>query len=384
MIEGHGMNFKILSKDLKSSLKIIAKGVGLKDPKPFTDCILFNVSNNILTLSSTNSTILISNKTSCEGIEEGAVLIPALNLLGIMSKIHDDIELEFKSSDNVIILKGPKFKYKLNTYSSDYFPAFPKDDDIEKISISGSILKKLLSSVLYCCAGPDETLRPEMQCVHFALLGGLLTLEATDSKRLTQKTHERLDGPSTNVLLPAISVAELIKILSEEETFLFLNKNKTLMIFESSSFRFETALFQKTYPCFNSIMPKEYKTSAEINRKEFLDSLKRLNVLACQQREGISGQCRICVGSSSILLDTVSNSGDDACEEIPASIEGIPNIVCLNPFFVIQALEYIKSENIILKLIDDMNIASIIPKDDPSSVHAIMVIRLKDRVNPLI
>ena len=97
------MKFLVEKKTIFKSLNHIQSIVDKRNALPILSNILIEVSNNELTMSSTDMDISIKETVICEVIEEGATTINAQLIYDIIKKLHDESKIEIISNDGKIL-----------------------------------------------------------------------------------------------------------------------------------------------------------------------------------------------------------------------------------------------------------------------------------------
>ena len=109
------MKFLVEKKIIFKSLSHIQSIVDKRNALPILSNILIEVSNNELTMSSTDMDISIKETVICEVIEEGSTTINAQLIYDIIKKLHDESKIEIISNDGKILtLRSGVSKFSLS------------------------------------------------------------------------------------------------------------------------------------------------------------------------------------------------------------------------------------------------------------------------------
>lgn len=254
------MQFKT-SKD--TFLKAISAVLGAINPKANLP-ILANVlvqSNGPDELKLTATDLEIGILTSCPAriTEEGAVTIPAKKLHDIIRELPPE-EVEVTVAKNFAVnIKTNKSFFKIMGLEPDEFPKLPEPTPEHSFKLEQRILKQCLALVVFAISRDDA---------RYTLNGALLISKnnslrfvATDGKRLAsiKKDIELPKNTNIEVIIPAKTIAELLKTLTDESTEVGIAYAQNQMVFQCGETTITSRLIEGKFPNYEQVIPKGEK-----------------------------------------------------------------------------------------------------------------------------
>lgn len=275
------MKFKIERNLFLDKLSVVSKATASKTNMPALSGILVECSDDRMTLTSSNGEISIrviidDPKLSIE--EDGTCLIPGKIFNEIVRKLNGtDIEIELVQDGVLRILAGSS-DITLNLWDVEDYPALEFESSVTPIRIRTSLLKELIKQTTFACISVEG--KPILTGVNFRIEGNKILTVSTDSFRLSKRLAELDDDfLSVNVIVPARSLNELDKILSDEEEIeLFFSSNKLLV--KTSNLLFITNLLEGNYPETSRLIPTVFPVVLKFDKSDLENSIDRVSTLS--------------------------------------------------------------------------------------------------------
>jgi DNA polymerase-3 subunit beta len=161
------MKFIISSQSLLKKLQSIAGVLNSSNTLPILDNFLFEIKDQILTVSCSDLESTITSILPIDAKSEGSVAIPAKILIDIL-KTFPDHPLTFSIDEKMgIEISSDYGKYKLSGYNGEEFPKSPIIESPSTVSLSGFILQRAIEKTIF--ASGNDDLRPVMSGVFIQL-----------------------------------------------------------------------------------------------------------------------------------------------------------------------------------------------------------------------
>lgn len=338
-----------LNHGLNTARVVISKNTTL----PIVNNFLLEAKNGQLIVIATNLEIGIETVIRGKVEKEGIITVPAVILTNFVSGLpNKKVTMELENSILRISCEG--FKAQLNGIGAEDFPLIPKTKEEKSVSVNSADLKVGLAQVVGAASTSD--VRPELAGVFAKIQGNKMTLAATDSFRLAEKTIS-LDGGSSagdySMILPAKTVNELIHILEEDEkTLIFKEENQVM--FKIGVTKLTSRLIEAEYPDYPQIIPKDSGAKIVLNKQELLKNVKVASIFANSRVNDVKITLK-----DNKTLQVRSNTpevGENASEVEINQAEGeMPNgEIIYNYHSLIDGLNNISSENVAIELNGDM------------------------------
>ena len=266
----------------------------------------------------------------------------------IVRKLPDnDITISTDSNNNALIT-CEKSKFNIAGKSGDdfsYLPAIIKD---KMITLSQFELREVINQTIFSIAMNDNN--KMMTGELFEVNEGTLKVVGLDGHRIAIR-NIKLEGRADNVrvVIPGKTLQEISKILNADaESLVNIYFTNNHVLFEFDQTHVVSRLIEGEYFKINQMLSNDYETKVTVNKKEFLDSIDRANLLI---REG--DKKPIIINIQNGLLQVNVNSAIGALnEDIDIDKEGKDIMIGFNPKFLMDALRVIDDDNINMLLVN--------------------------------
>jgi len=375
------MIFTIDRDVLLNHLLIIQKGLPNKTPLPILYAIKFEVYEDHLLLTSSNTDVAIQvliDEPSLAIKKTGKVAIPGRYLIEIMRKISSQ-RVEFALiEDKLIVIKADRSEFKLRLMDVEDYPDIDFLDLDDPIVLDSQLIKTIIKETNYSTATNEK--RPILTGVNFKYLDNHLYCVATDSYRLSQKNVKlRTHSKTFDIVIPNRSLDELSKILDtyNNDVELYINPNKVL--FKMNKILFQTRLLEGTYPDTMRIIPTEFPVIIPFNKEELLQAVERVSLLSPRDRETNYNIIKMSLRPDSIIeISSTNNEIGDALEEvIPSSdITGPIIKIAFSSRYLVEALKSFSSSEITINFAGEVKPFVIKGNLDQDLLHLILPVRI--------
>ena len=342
------MKLVFTKSNLNKAVGIVMKAVPTRTTMNILECILIDATTNEIKFTGNDMELGIETIVEGEIIEKGKIAIDAKLFSEIVRKLPDnDITLTTDSNNNALIT-CEKSKFNIAGKSGDdfsYLPAIIKD---KMITLSQFQLKEVINQTIFSIAINDNN--KMMTGELFEVNEGTLKVVGLDGHRIAIR-NIKLEGRSDDVrvVIPGKTLQEISKILNADaESFVNIYFTNNHVLFEFDQTHVVSRLIEGDYFKISQMLSNDYETKVFINKKEFLDSIDRANLLI---REG--DKKPIIINILNGLLQVNVNSAIGALnEDIDIDKEGKDIMIGFNPKFLMDALRVIDDENVTMYLVN--------------------------------
>ena len=342
------MKLVFTKSNLNKAVGIVMKAVPTRTTMNILECILIDATTNEIKFTGNDMELGIETIVEGEIIEKGKIAIDAKLFSEIVRKMPDnDITLTTDSNNNALIT-CEKSKFNIAGKSGDdfsYLPAIIKD---KMITLSQFQLKEVINQTIFSIAINDNN--KMMTGELFEVNEGTLKVVGLDGHRIAIR-NIKLEGRSDDVrvVIPGKTLQEISKILNADaESFVNIYFTNNHVLFEFDQTHVVSRLIEGDYFKISQMLSNDYETKVSINKKEFLDSIDRANLLI---REG--DKKPIIINILNGLLQVNVNSAIGALnEDIDIDKEGKDIMIGFNPKFLMDALRVIDDENVTMYLVN--------------------------------
>lgn len=358
-------------ENLKKGLFVVSRVVGTGNPLQVLNNILLKSDEGRLKLSSTNLEIGVNTWVGGKVEEEGALTVPAKLINEYINNLPSE-KVTLESTDNATLkLESDNYHTNIKGLSHEDFPLIPQVADEPFAKIDGAELKSALSETLWASAA-NET-QPEISGIFMAFEDNKVRIAATDRYRLAERIATLLEPAkgAKDVIMPARTVSELYKILSvgKGEVEIYFSESQVLFKFDETELI--SRLIDGAYPDYRQIIPKNFKTEAEISKDEFIHALKAASLFAPD-----SSNVTVEVKGSGITVTASSMAAGENTSQIEAKVSGPENSAVFNFRYLLDCLNNLSEPRVIFRMINDASPSAIIPMGRTNYTYIVMPIKL--------
>ena len=316
-------------------------------------------------------------------VEEDGDLLVSGRLLAEITRSLPARPVEISSDGARATLTCGSATFTLLTMPSEDYPSLPAMPPA-----AGSIGSDAFASAVSqsaTAAGRDDTL-PALTGVRIEIDGETLTLVSTDRYRLAVRelrwTPARPDL-SAAVLVPARALAETARALTagaEVSIALALPGEEGaggegMIGFEGAGRRTTTRLLGGDFPRYQSLLPNQVNSVAELAAGPFAEAVKRVALVA-ERNTAV----RLSFSPGQLVLEAGTGDEAQAVEVIEASFEGDDIQIAFNPQYLLDGLTALDSDVARIAFTESGKPALITgkpaPDEQPDYRYLLMPIRL--------
>ena len=342
------MKLVFSKSELNKAVGIVMKAVPVRTTMNILECILIDATTNEIKFTGNDMELGIETIVEGEIIEKGKIAIDAKLFSEIVRKLPDnDITLTTDSNNNALIT-CEKSKFNIAGKSGDdfsYLPAIIKD---KMITLSQFQLKEVINQTIFSIAINDNN--KMMTGELFEVSDNVLKVVGLDGHRIAIRNFN-LEGRADDVkvVVPGKTLQEISKILSTDaENMVNVYFTNNHILFEFDNTTVVSRLIEGEYFKINQMLSSDYGTKVVINKKEFIDSIDRANLLI---KEGEKKPIIINITDGSLEVNVNSAIGT-LNEDIDIDKEGKDIMIGFNPKFLMDALRVIDDENVTMYLVN--------------------------------
>ena len=347
--------------------------VEAKGTMPILSHLLLTTEKDRISIQATDLEIGTKGYYSANVISKGEVTLNAKKLFDILRELpREEVHLS-KEDNHWVTLKCGKSKFRLPGMHPQDFPPFPEFSEDSLLEFSSKILKEMIRKTFFA-QSPDET----RQALNGLLLerdGGKVNMVGTDGHRLAvirRDFGQSSTGDKLSYLIPKKALAELMKLIEDEEaTFSFSAKNNHMAFIRGDQVIVSRQIDGK-FPNYQQVIPSDNRLQVRVNRDVLQHALKRVALLADEK----SKMVRFDIQSGNMVLTTDTTELGEAREELAISYSGDEVSVGLNAKYVLDVLNVIDDEEIVLNLKDQNSSCLITSNGDADYQSIVMPMRL--------
>lgn len=336
------MNFKIKRLELLNALTKVSRAVSIKSPLPVLTGIKFDLKEDelILTGSDSDITIQTSIQDHIDIIETGSVVLSSKYILEIIKKIDSEDVHIFIVDGTLTRIEGANSRFDLNGTSYIDYPRIDLNKTGVNLQMKSIDLKEAIEQTSF--ATSEKETRPVLTGVNFKAKDHVLECIATDSYRLAKRILNIDSDISFNIIIPKKSLIEISRIIEKDELIdLYVSDRKVLFVF--NHVLIQTRLIDGTFPDTSRLIPDSFDYSMSIDSTSLLNSIDRASLLTNEQTNIV----KLTMNQDTVILSSFSQEIGSVEENLSrAFYKGEPLKISFSARYLTDAIKSINGQKV--------------------------------------
>lgn len=373
------MQFSCNQDTFSKYLNIISRVVNNKPGLPILNNVLFETVKGKVILKVTDLELSISTWIGADVKADGKITVPAKQLSEFINSIPDkkvDVELD-KQSFNISTENNSA---SFNTMPADDFPEIPETVEGVKslVRIEKADFVTAVNRVAFAAARDD--IKPVLTGIKIEIEGSSISFIGTDGLRLSRQILKvEKASEDKSIIVPVRALEELAHIVADldsESDFIevFVLSDRNQVLFRFGEVDLVSRMIDGEFPEYKQIIPTGYKTKSEIDKNDFLNSLKVINIIA----RSVLGNKMILdiykegkISLSATQSDLGKNQSNLSCK-----VEGDDIKIAFSAKLLSDILNHLDSEDIVFECSEPVRPGVFKIKGDENFVHLVMPMML--------
>ena len=273
--------------------------------------------------------------------------------------------------------------HKMNALAGADFPEIPKLTSQNTFTLKQSVLKEMLSKVMYAMGVNDQ--RPVLNGTHFRIIDNVLYLVSCDSFKLAKcnvTTEIEAQGTSDfSFIIPCKTVNELYRMLdNDEEATVTVYTSRKNIVFDLDSMIFFSRLIDGDYIDYNRIIITTHRISVCVDRAVLIGALERAALVTEERIAGsVRSHVKLTVAGDYLKISATSTAGS-TYEELFIEHEGDDLVIAFNNRYLIDSLRACTADRVKLSMTSPLSSINIEPveQSEDKELFLLLPVRMKD------
>jgi DNA polymerase-3 subunit beta len=341
------MRFIVSTSVLLKQLQAISGASSSSTVLPILENFLFEIKDNMLTISATDLQTSMVTSLPIEAKEEGRVAMPSKILIDTLKTLPDQpVAFSVDTKTLAIEISAGDGKYKLSGENAEDFPKIPVVENVSTVKLASSILSEAINKTIFAVS--NDELRPAMSGVLVQLNDQNITFVSTDAHRLVRyrRTDVGAEKP-TSIILPKKALTLLKSSLPSDDTTVSIEYNSTNAFFQFGSINLICRLVDERYPDYEAVIPQVNPNKLTVDRSLFLNILRRVVIFANKTTH----QVRLKINGSELHISAEDlDFSNEAHERLSCQFEGDDMEIGFNAKFLVEMLNNLNCEEVMLEM----------------------------------
>ncbi|MCU1493452.1 MAG: Beta sliding clamp [Acidimicrobiaceae bacterium] len=336
---------------------------------------------NHLVVTGSDPDLVIEVRASVAGDSDGVVLVPSRLLVDIVRSFEPGAVTLTSDEDEVRITSG----------RAEFTVRIPVGAEISRLSaaegegitLPTTLFAEGLRQVVRAALA-DDTRAPQLTGVLMVATDAGLRLVATDSYRLAFRDLAGVSAlaPGSEVLIPARALAEIQRLVGsgsdgaegKAEPLVF-HHGELDAVFDLGEVQLTTRLLRGPFPDYERLLPASYPNSFTTSRDDLASALRRVRLMVRDTKDATT-PVRIAFGDGGAELTVLTAETGRAAERVEGAYSGDELVVAFNPTYLLDGIEAIRSDTIILDVIDSTKPATVRGAEEDDYRYLLMPVRV--------
>jgi|YNPMSStandDraft_2_1061718.scaffolds.fasta_scaffold05297_2 DNA polymerase-3 subunit beta len=366
------MKFVVASQELLKKLSIVQDVIPTKSVLPIVYNAYFEVKNRELILIGTDLENSIQTALPVESDDNFKMAIPSKIIIDTLRSLPEQpLTFNFDPETMSVEIKSSYGVYKVAAQNGDDFPKMPNvGNPNASISISLPLLCKIISKVIYAVS--DDSMKPAMTGVYFDFKTTSTNFVGTDAQKLVRLMRTDITVPENcSFIVPPKALRLLQKASMGIDSVVKIDFNQSNAFFQFEENLIVCRLIDGKFPDYNSVIPISSPNKAIINRKDLLNSLRRLDIYA--SKETHLGKLHF-VGNTLTLTSEDIDFANRAEETINCIYEGEDFTIGFTLSLITELLANLDSDDIVMEMSTPNRAAVILPAKQEENENIIQLL----------
>ena len=364
------MKFTVGTSDLQRILGKLGGVIPSKSPMPILETFLFELVNNVLSITATDQIISSTITLEVKGEEDGKIAIPAKRLADTIRSLPvTEAVIVIDIVANKIKISTPTGEYSLSGEPAKEYPEVPEFVATATTTLDSSILRKIVHRTAFAVS--TDELRPSMMGILLQANGTEIRAVATDGHRLSRFIYKPEKGAklAKDVIVPAKALGILVKGLETGPCTVTTGATHVKFTYDQTVLM--SRLIEETYPNYEVVIPKENNRLLTIKREDLINAIRRVSLFA----NASNHQVRFDLAAGSLRLSAQdADAGGEAHESLSATYDAEPMEIGFNATYLLDILAHIEGEQVTMKFSAPTRAGIVSPAESPETEDTLMLI----------
>jgi DNA polymerase-3 subunit beta len=371
------MRIKIQVNEFKEALNKVLSVVDKKNTRLILNFIQIQALDNKIEITATDLEVSAKITLPCIVENTGTICVNAKNIFDIIKELPDKVVLlDSDLSSNNLKIVCDNINFTLLIYTNEEFPQLQFKSAANEFKLNSNQIIEIINKTSHAISN-DET-RIFLNGIFLQEVEGKLRSVATDGYRLalveSELNNTKIDALINGIIIPKKGVLELKKIteafpnqeieISVDESFIYLNANNSYLL--------AIRLIAKEYLKYQAVIPKKTNFYSDIDRNQFLNSVKRIKIMANERSNGV----KVNLKENEMVVNANHPSLGDALERFPIRYSEKEFEIGFNAKFLLESLSVFNDDDIRLEFNNELSPVVIKSIKNPNFLCIIMPLKL--------
>lgn len=363
--------------DLLKALNHVQSVVERRNTIPILSNVLLEAENGVLGLTATDLEIEMRERVEAEVVQPGAITAPAHMLYDIVRKLPDgaQVELAMDETGGRLNLTAGRSSFALQALPREDFPAMSKDEMPVAFALPGADLRRLIDKTRFAIS-VEET-RYYLNGIYLHVPEdekSVLRAVATDGHRLARVDMGCPVGADAMpaIIIPRKTVAEVQKLLDEEDGEVSLQVSDTKINFAFSNIVLTSKLIDGKFPDYTRVIPTDNDKLLSLDAKSFAQSVDRVSAISSEKSRAV----KLVLEADKLALSVSNPDSGSASDELSVAYDAEAMEIGFNARYLMDITGQLDGETATFELADSGSPTLVRDGEDKQALYVLMPMRV--------
>ena len=306
----------------------------------------------------------------------GSITVSAHLLFDIARKLPDGSQVSLEAAENRMAIKAGRSRFSLPTLPRDDFPVIVEGDLPTSFELPAKTLAELIDRTRFAISTEETRYYLNGVYMHVAQTedGPSLRCVATDGHRLARIDAPLPDGAAEmpGVIVPRKTVAELRKLLDDDEADIAVSVSETKVRFATPDITLTSKVIDGTFPDYSRVIPVGNARKLEVDAADFARAVDRVATVSSERSRAV----KLALEADKLVLSVNAPDAGAADEELIVAYDDDPLEIGFNAKYLQEIASQVDRDNAVFMFNGSGDAALIREGSDQSAVYVVMPMRV--------
>lgn len=372
------MKFSIERSELLKAVGQAQSVVERRNTIPILANVLIEAEGDTVSFRATDLDIETVNKAPAKVERAGATTVSAVTLHEIVRKLPDGalVTLTDDGASGRITVDAGRSTFSLATLPKEDFPVMAATEYSANFAADAPVLRRLFDKSKFAISTEETRYYLNGVYMHVAAGedGNVLRCVATDGHRLARIDAALPDGAESmpGVIVPRKTVAELRKLLDDDEAKIAVSVSETKVRFATDAITLTSKVIDGTFPDYARVIPTGNVKRLEVDASEFAQAVDRVATVSSERSRAV----KMALDEDRLVLSVNAPDSGAAQEELAVAYGDDKLEIGFNAKYLLEIASQVDRENAVFMFNSSGDPTLMREGNDQSAVYVVMPMRV--------
>ena len=362
-------------------LKAVAQAQSVVERRntiPILANVLIEAEGDQVQFRATDLDVEVVDKANAQVERAGATTVAATTLHEIVRKLPDGalVTLTADSAAGRLTVEAGRSNFSLATLPKEDFPVMASSEYQSNFSAPATMLRRLFDKSKFAIS--TEETRYYLNGVYMHVADGedgkVLRCVATDGHRLARIDADLPAGAEDmpGVIVPRKTVAELRKLLDDDDMQIAVSVSETKVRFATPSITLTSKVIDGTFPDYSRVIPQNNTRRMEVDAADFAKAVDRVATVSSERSRAVKMQ----LDEDRLVLSVNAPDSGAAEEELAVAYNDERLEIGFNAKYLLEIASQVDRENAVFMFNSSGDPTLMREGSDTSAVYVVMPMRV--------